>query len=581
MVSHSQKITGSLIFSNNAFILKKQILIVLLSLITTLATYGQVVDSLIRVQASFNNVDEIKFPGAIVYTKSGDKQVYIEHRGIKMWCDNAVYYHETNFIKAIGSVRMNQGDTIFLDSKYAEYNGNSRLAYAKGEVNMRSPKSSLATEQLFFNRVTQQAYYRNGGTVRDPESVLTSRIGRHFLNEKKYEFLDNVVLTNPSYIIKSNHLNFYSESGHTYLYGPSTITGKTSKVFTERGFYNTRADEGYFVKNSKIDYDNRTITGDSIFFNRARDFASATNNITVLDTLNKSVITGHYAEVFKKKDSVFITKRALGISVQDKDTVYVTGDTLMVTGPKDDRVVRGFRDVRLFKTDLSGKCDSIYTREATGLTKMIKRPVLWSSDNQITGDSIHLQNNVETQKLDSLRVFYNAFMINKDTISGFNQLKGRELLAYFTDNELHQVNIIKNVENLMYVRDDDTKELIGINTGISGRMEIFFEDRVMIKIAQLQDPQNILNKPEEFPENVRLMRDFLWRGDEMITSKEDLFKGKPVPQLTKISGIPLPEIVPEFFDENTEKPNQNSILKPSDLKMQEGDKIENIPGAGN
>ena len=562
-------------------ILKKHILLVIILCSCALASHAQVVDSLIRVKASFETILEEQFPGAIVFSKSDDKQVYIEHRGIKMWCDYAIYYRNTNFIKASGSVRMNQGDTIFLDSNKAEYDGNSRLAYATGDVNMRSPESTLATDKLFFNRATQEAYYRMGGTVRDSESVLTSRIGRYFMAQKKYEFLDKVVVTNPKYVIKSNHLNFYSDSGHAYMYGPSTITGKTSNVYSERGFYNTRADEGYFVQNSKIDYDNRTITGDSLFYNRVRNFASATNNITVLDTLNKSVITGHYAEVFKDKDSVFITKRAVAISIQDGDSVYVHADTLMVTGPKDDRIVRGFREVRLFKKDLSGKSDSIYTREATGLTKMLRKPILWSDNNQITGDTIHLQNNAETQKIDSLRVFYNAFMVNKDSIAGFNQLKGRELLGYFNGNELSEVHIIKNVENLMYVRDDETADLIGINTGIAGRMEIFFEDREMIKIVQLQDPQNVLNIPEEFPENVRLLRDFNYRGDEQLLSKDDLFTGKPLPVLKKITGIPLPVLEKPFFDETTNKPNENSTLKPEDLKIKEGDKLENIPETGN
>lgn len=551
-----------------------------LLIFTGLTSHAQVVDTLIRVKGEFTTIDEAKFPGGVVYFKNNGNQVYIEHKGIKMWCDNAVYYRKTNFIKARGSVRMNQGDTIFMNSNYAEYNGNNKLAYASGDVFMQSPESTLASDELFFDRFKQQAYYRTGGTVRDKESVLTSRVGRYFINEKKYEFLDKVVVTNPKYVIKSNHLNFYSISGHAYLYGPSTITGKTSKVYSERGFYNTRADEGYFVKNSKIDYDNRTVYGDSLFFNRVRNFASATNNITVLDTINKSIIKGHYAEVWKNKDSVIVTKRALAISTQEADSVYIHADTLMVTGPEDNRLVRGYRDVRLFKSDLSGKCDSIVTRESTGLTKMIRRPVLWSEENQITGDSIHLQNNIETQKLDSLRVFYNAFMINKDSIDGYNQLKGRELIGYFNDNELSQVNIIKNVENLMYMRDDKTNELTGINTGICGRMEIFFEERVMTKIAQLQDPQNVLNKPDEFPENVRLLRDFIWRGDEQLRAKEDLFKGKPLPKLTKITGIPLPVLEDPFFDENNKQLDENSRLKPDDLENREEDKIENIPGTG-
>jgi hypothetical protein len=112
-------------------------------------------------------------------------------------------------------------------------------------------------------------------------------------------------------------------------------------------------------------------------------------------------------------------------------------------------------------------------------------------------------------------------------------------------------------------------------------MEIFFEDRAILKIVQLQDPQNVLNIPEEFPENVRLLRDFMYRGDEQLLSKKDLFKDKPLPILTKIKGIPLPVLERPFFDETTGKPNENGTLKPEDLKIKDGDKLENITGTGN
>ncbi len=104
------------------------------------------------------------------------------------------------------------------------------------------------------------------------------------------------------------------------MYGPTTIDSKESKIYCENGFYDTKNDTGYFVKKSRIDYDNRIFEGDSMYFDRNRSFASATNNIKVTDTINKSIIKGHYAEVFREKDSVFITKRALAISVQENDS---------------------------------------------------------------------------------------------------------------------------------------------------------------------------------------------------------------------------------------------------------------------
>jgi hypothetical protein len=394
--------------------------------------------------------------------------------------------------------------------------------------------------------------------------------------------VSNVVLTNPEYIINSEQLDFYGETGHAYLYGPSTIESETSTVYCERGFYDTRGDTGYFVKNSKIDYNNRTVKGDSMYFNRNTNFASATNNIEVIDTINKSVVTGHYAEVFRDKDSVFITKRAVAASVQDSDSLFIHGDTIMITGKPEKRIIRGFYDVRLFKSDMSGKSDSVHINQATGLTKMInitsgpvssvdkrRSPVLWSGLSQMTGDTIHLQSNTKTEQLDSMRVFNNAFLIQKDTIEGYNQVKGMDLVGLFEDNELYQVDINKNTETLYYSRNSE-QELIGINKTLSSSIKILFEEQQIEDIYYYQNVDGNLT-PEE---------DFNWRGDERLLTKEDLFEGKAAPELVKIEGIPLPQEEDGFFDEREEGDemllNEKSRLKPEDLQNKAKDSIPQL-----
>ncbi|MBT8318996.1 MAG: OstA-like protein, partial [Gramella sp.] len=166
--------------------------------------------------------NEERYPGALILS-GVDNQVYFDHDGIEVWCDNAVFYKGANFFKAYGNIRMQQGDSVSMTSNYAEYNGNTEFAFASGNVKMRRPQTTLETDSLFFDRVKQQAYYRSGGKVTDTASVLTSRIGRYFMEEDKYSFINEVVVTNPEYTINSEQLVFYSESGHAFLYGPSTI----------------------------------------------------------------------------------------------------------------------------------------------------------------------------------------------------------------------------------------------------------------------------------------------------------------------------------------------------------------------
>lgn len=521
-----------------------------------------------------------EFPNAVIYTRDTQGQVYIVHEGVEMWCDQAFVYFDDNFVKAYGSVRIQQGDSMKMRSKYAEYNGNTSFAFASGDVVLTEPTTTLRTDTLYFDRKKQQAYYRSGGTVRDTASTLTSRIGRYYAQSKKYQFLSNVKIKNPDYTVYSPQLDFYSESGGAYLYGESRIESTTSTVYCERGFYNTRSNKGYFVKNSRIDYENRILYGDSIYFDRNKSFASATNNIRVFDTINKSVIRGHYAEVFRDQDSVFITKRAVAISLQENDSVYIHADTLRVTGKPEHRIIRGFYRARMFKQGLdgeaptSGMCDSIYLDQQEGITKLIREPVLWSGENQMTGDTIHLISNKQTEELDTLKVFNNAFLVQKDSI-GYNQVKGHYLTGLFTNNELDTVHIVKNTEVLYYFRNDKG-ELVGIDNTRSSSIDLYLEQQKIVGMKFVNKVPGYVYPETELPENARILPGFIWRGDERLLRKSDLFRDKPAPILPKIRGIPLPEDEGNFFeapDDPTDLPElpDASKLDPKDLQEREGD----------
>lgn len=208
--------------------------------------------------SGFLDKDQENHPGATILTRDDSQQVHIVHEGVNMWCDKAIHYGEEDFIEAYGNVKLKQGDSINMSSKYAEYSGKSKLAFASGDVLLQEPSSTLTTDTLYFDRVKQQAYYRSRGkVVRDTSGTITSQIGRYYMNTKKYQFVRDVVLVNPDYTINSDRLDFYTESGHAFLYGPTTIDSKESKIYCEKGFYNTNNNTGYFVKRSRIDYDNR------------------------------------------------------------------------------------------------------------------------------------------------------------------------------------------------------------------------------------------------------------------------------------------------------------------------------------
>lgn len=546
----------------------KYLLALLFLGLTTTLTNAQTGKRIQIEYTGFIYQDSLTGKDVATFVRDDQQQIHIIHEGINMWCDKAVYYKKENFIEAFSNVKMKQGDTINMTAKYVEYSGKTQLAYARGDVILTEPQSTLTTDTLFFDRAKQEAFYKSKGkVVRDSSGTITSQIGRYYMKDKKYRFVQDVLLVNPEYTLTTNQLDFYSETGGAFMYGPSTIKGDASTIYCERGYYNTNNDTGYFIKNSTINYENRVIEGDSLYFNRTTSFASATNNIRVTDTINNSIITGHYAEVYRAKDSVYITKRALAITVQENDSIYLHADKIMVTGKPEHRITRAFYNAKIFKSDISGKADSIHADHKEGLTQLInlkrfapkdafavkRRPILWNMGNQMTGDSIHLISNVVTEELDSLKVFENAFLISKDTTGvvteGYNQIKGQRLIGLFKDNALYNVDIIKNAEKIYY-SVNDKGELVGIDKSKSGLISIKIVDNAIDEIRLINQIDGNLYPDSKFPKKTRKLRGFDWRENERPKTVEDLFKDDEPLKLPIIKG--LEPYVPEedFFDDD-------------------------------
>ncbi|AWG23704.1 OstA-like protein [Flavobacterium faecale] len=496
-----------------------QIITYLLIAFSATSLSAQAPKKIIIEHSDFADVNEVELPDAFLLTGN----VSVNHDGIVLTCNKAYFFKSENYIKAFGNVQIVQGDTLFLNSKYAEYNGNMKQAFATGNAVMSSPDATLATDTINFNRNTQEVYYNTLGTITNKENVLKSKSGRYFVAQKKFQFLTAVTITNPQYVIKSNHLDYYSNSGHSYLFGPSTITSKENFIYTEKGFYDTKKNLAHFLRKSYIKYDDRRIEGDSLYYDRNKEFASATRNVKITDTINKGIVKGHYAEMFKKKDSLFVTKRAVAINLVEKDSVYIHGKKLMVTGPEGNRIIRAFNNVRFFKVDMSGKCDSLHSSSKESLTKLIGNPILWNGENQITGDIMHLIGDNKTQKLDSLKVLNNTFMVSRDTLgTGYNQVKGLNLYGKFFEGKLHEVDVVKNAEVIYYMRND-TQELIGINKNVSSRINMILENNTAETITFYKQVDGTIFPEEDLSPYDRVLKGMKWRGDERIKSKDDIF----------------------------------------------------------
>ena len=508
-----------------------------------ISAYGQETKKIeIRQAASFE-VNEKSFPDAKILKSNKGIRVHLHHDGMDIWSDIAYFYETRNFFEAQGNVIVKQGDSLQLNSEYIDYSGITKFAVAKRKVRLRNQESTLRTESLYFDRKKQEAYYDTSGEITRDETVIRSQSGTYVADYNKYEFISNVFVTDPSFRIHSERMDYYTELGHAYFYGGTTIKGDSYDVECNRGFFDSNLKKGYFQDRASIDYNRRNIKGDSIYFDDRNQYAAASQNVQITDTIGYNVIRGQYGEIFKERDSAIVTRNPIAIKLIDKDSLYIHADTLLATGPAEERILTGYYGVRIFKTNLSGVSDSIYIDQKSGLIQLLRlpitdreselfsardmtkrNPVLWSAKTQMSGDLIHLLTDSTSKVIDSLKIFNNAIVAEQDSLnpSQFNQLKGINLLGNFEDNELQTIDIVKNAEMVYYLYDDNTKDLIGVDKAICSAMQLSMADNQIQSITFLNKPEGAVYPVEELPKDQQQLSGFYWRGNEMISSKADL-----------------------------------------------------------
>jgi len=537
----------------------------------TLAQESKIIE--IR-QAGGSTQDQEQYPGANILFKSDEKRVQLFHEGALIESDQAYFYSKQNYFKAIGNVVFTQGDSLRMTCKTIEYDGGTKMAYAEGKVYLERPDMTLKTEQLNLDRINEKAFYNTPGVIVDSTSTLTSNQGQYFMDQKKYRFISEVTINNPEYKVNSQQLDYFTESNQAYLYGDSKIEGEAYTILCERGFYDMNREKGIFKQNATLYYDNKIIRGDSLYFESERNYAAATKNISIVDTLNNSIITGNYGEIFKEKDSAIITRRAMAVNIIDQDSLFIHADTLVATGPEEKRILRAYYDVRILKSDLRGRSDSLYLDEAVGLTKLLKKPltkqqeqvfteknyhennpVLWFDESQMTGDEIQLLSDTKTNKLDSLKIDGRVFIIEKDSLSenGYQQIKGGLLRGAFKESKLDNIVITKNTEMVYYLYNDEDLQLIGIDKTTCSALKMEFLEGQIDEITFLVSPNGNVYPEDELPLNERTLKGFTWRIVERPETIEDLFdendQEEQFPEILKFQ-YPKEETPPSVKEKN-------------------------------
>ena len=471
--------------------------------------------------------------------------VQFTHQGSVLTADEVIFYQDQNFVKAIGNVKLQNADGSVITSGQMEYDGNTQKGIARKKVVLVDPGQTIETEILYYDRLSNKAYFNTGGTIKKDGNVMYTKSATYDLTSRLIDFTGNVKIDNAEYTVEGVNIIQNQNTNTATFNGATTITNKKNPanlIYTEKGTYNMNSKEVYLKKNSRIHYNGKILTGDDLYFNQITGFGTGKGNVTLRDPLEKRYMKGGYGEIYEKKDSAMMTDKPYAVKILERDSMYFSADRILAYQKLDTldplkkkSFLRAYKKARMFKTNMQVRADSLSFNETDGIMHLDGKPIAWSGEKQITGDKIEAYFDTENEFIDSLRVIGNAFAISKaDSLNlkdEFNQVKGKLMTVYYKNNEITLAKVIGNGQAITYADDQNEKtkevERIGVALSTCGTIEAEFEDRKVQIISCNIGANNDIYPMSLISREQRFFPDFNWNTKDRLRTWRDIFEDTP------------------------------------------------------
>jgi lipopolysaccharide export system protein LptA len=194
------------------------------------------------------------------------------------------------------------------------------------------------------------------------------------------------------------------------------------------------------------------------------------------------------------------------------------------------RVIKAYHHVRVYKSNLQAKSDSLFYTSADSTLRWYSNPMMWGQGSQQTGDTIYLQ--MKNSKLSAVEVIQTAFSVNVEKDSTrFNQVKGKKMTGFFKDGKVNTMYVDGNAESIYFTKDEKGayKEM---NQTVSSRLKITFQNGAIADMLTIRDAESAITPIAQLKENV-MLTGFIWKPELRPTSKRDIINPKAIKVVKK------------------------------------------------
>lgn len=510
-------------------------------------------DIIIKRAEKYNFQDKDSLGKFVSLVGKGKDQAFVQQEKILFYADSIVIDQKQNILEAFGNIHINDADSVQVYSEYLKYLGKEKKSYLKQKVKLTDGKGILTTNELEYDTQFKIGKYFNGGKVVNKKTVLTSKEGVYYGDTRDVYFTKGVVLIDPEYKITTDTLLYNINTEITNIVARSVIVNGKRTIKAKEGYYDVKNKKGNFFQRPFIDDSSYTFTADQMAFDDTTGLGEAQGNAVYRskDSVGGYDIIANNIKTNKKKNSFLATQKPILFIKQEKDTIYVSADTLYAGKVSDlrksreipvvrdtiaadqknkdlipadsstDRYFEAYYHVKIFSDSLQALGDSLFYSLEDSTFRLFRDPVAWTQQNQITGDTIYMY--LANKKPQRLYVFENAMAISKEAKDYFNQVRGNTINAYFKEGKINFLKAKGSPADNVYYAVDDNKKFVGVNKSTSDMIDVFFDDGKPQKVVFVNNLSGTMYPMRQVDHSSLKVRKFQWLEDKRPKSKLDIF----------------------------------------------------------
>ena len=223
-------------------------------------------------------------------------------------------------------------------------------------------------------------------------------------------------------------------------------------------------------------------------------------------------------------DSLAVTSDSLSVtpdSIRGLDSTAIAARDTIVAPPDTTpiRYVHGWNNVKMYRSDLQGVCDSVVFCEIDSIARLYGRPVLWNEvRNQLSADEMQLLMKGGTFERGSMVT--NAWIISQQDSIHFNQIRSTEMQGWFRDNKLYRFDALGGVAAVFYMVEEEVVTTINVKEAKS--LTAALKDGTAQRLLYMEAIKSDAYPVGDLELSKQRLKGFEWRGEERPVSREDI-----------------------------------------------------------